>query len=267
MPAYDDIYSDGTTDMTAGATWGANAKVLMRDQTQAISSNLDVSTNAIDLFHVLGGAPRIRSTAGGTCTIKIDNTYTTDPNVVWRAGGYAKWTFDTNACPLMVIDGGEHVIAGGTVTVLVVASGRVTIESGATVGTLIVMGGHVTVHSAIATGHQSGGRVDADARLGATSWTLSGGDLHLDNTSGSNLVLLNLEAAGRFYPIAGSVTTLNRRGGVIDYTVASQSLTLGSTAFNNYAGKTPGSTGNVTVANLTDYAAYANVGGQGVAIP
>lgn len=266
-PTYDDIYSDGTTDLTAGATWGANAKVLIADQTQAISTNLDVSTNAIDLLHVLGGAPRIVSATGGTATFKIDNTYTTDPNVVWRAGGYAKWTFDTNACPLMVIDGGQHVIVAGTVTVLVVASGRVTIESGATVGTLILMGGQVTANAAVATVHQSGGRLDAEARIGSTSYTLSGGDGYIDNTSGSAMTILNLEASGRFHPKSGSVATLNRRAGSIDYAAAEQSLTLGSTAFLNYGGTTPSSTGNVTVSNLTDYAAYANIGGSGVAIP
>lgn len=258
---YDEIYTDGSTNLSSGATWGANGKVLLADQTQAITAGLDVSTNAIDLVHVIGGAPRIRTSAGGGCTIKIDNTYTTDPNVVWKAGGYANWTFDTNACPLMVISGGEHVITSGTVTVLVVTAGTVTIESGATVGTLVVTGGKVDVHSAVATVHQSGGRVDADVRMGATSYTLSGGHAYVENTSGSACTILNLEAGGAFHPLAGNVATLNRRGGGIDYDSAVRSLTLGSTAFTNYAGKTPASTGLVTVSNLTDYAAYAYGGG------
>lgn len=262
---YDEIYTDGATDLAAGSTWGANGKVLLADQSQAITTNLDVSTNAIDLVHVIGGAPRIASAAGGTWTVKIDNTYTTDPNFVWTGGGYEKVTFSTNACPLAIIGGGTHVIAGGTVTVLVVAGGDVTIEAGATVGTLIVGGGIIRAHSAVATVIQSGGRVDADVRMGATSYTLSGGSAYVENTSGSAMTILNLEAAGHFFPLAGNVATMNKRGGVIHYDAAVRSLTLGSTAFTNYAGSIPSSTGLVAVSNLVDYAAYT--GGSGVALP
>lgn len=264
MPTYTEIYTDGATTLSGGATWAADADVLISDQTQAIEAGLDVSTNAIDLVHILGGAPRIRSAAGGTWTVKIDNTYTADVNFLWRAGGYEKVTFSTNACPLAVIDGGTHVIAGGTVTVLVVINGEVTIESGATVATLVQAGGHVTAHSAVATVHQSGGRLDADVRIGATSYTLSGGSGYIENTSGSACTILNLEADGFFAPMAGDVATLNRRGGTIDYNAAIRSLNLGSTAFTNYAGAIPTETGLVSIASggtLTDYMKYGQTTG------
>lgn len=255
---YNETYTTGGTNLSTGSTWAANALVVLKNQSQFITDGLDVSTNAIDAVHIIGGAPRIASAAGGTWTVKIDNTYTTTPNFVWRAGGYSKVTFSTNACPLAIIDGGTHVIVAGTVTVLCVYSGDVTIESGATVGTLIVGGGHVTVHSAVATVIQSGGRVDADVRMGATSYTLSGGSAYIDNSSGSACTILNLEPEGKFYPLAGSVATLNRRGGFIGYNAATTSLTLGSTALLNYAGPTPTSTGYVAVSNLTDYTEYAS---------
>lgn len=265
-PVYTVTYTDGAVNLGTGGTFAANGLIVMREQSQAINAGLDVSTNAIDLMHVLGGAPRIVSSAGGTATIKFDNTYTTHPNLVWRAGGYAKWTFDTNACPEMLVDGGQHVIVAGTVTVLVVVSGRVTIEAGATVGTLVLMGGSVTALAAIATVQQSGGRLDAEARIGATKYTLSGGDGYIENTSGSDMASLMLEKAGRFYPLAGDVVAVERRGGVIDYDAATTSVELGSTSFVNYGGDSPASTGNVTISNLTDYAAFANTGGQGVPI-
>lgn len=260
MPTYT-VFTDGATDLTAGASFAADADILLQDQTQAITTNLDVSTNAIDLFHVIGGAPRIASTAGGTYTLKLDATYTTDPNFLWRAQGYSKVTFSTNACTLGVIDGGTHVIAGGTATVLVVQSGTVTVESGATIGTLILNGGTVTANAAIATVHQSGGTLNAvGVRIGATSYTLSGGVGNIENTSGSACTILNLEAAGRFYPMAGDVATLNRRGGTIVYDAALRNLTLGSTAFLNYAGSSPASKGLITVSNLTDYVLWTNSG-------
>ena len=265
--AYDDIYTDGATDLTAGATWAANGKVLLADQTQAILTNLDVKTNAIDLVHVIGGAPQIVSAAGGTSTVKIDNTYTTDPNVVWQAGGYWKVTFDTNACPEMIVANGTVIIEAGTVTALSVTGGSVTIESGATVTTLIVSGGRVTAHSAIATVHQSGGRVDADVRMGATSYNLGGGSAYVENTSGSACTVLNLEGAGTWHPMAGDVATLNKRGGSINYDAAVRSLTLGSTAFTNYGGTSPSATGLVAVSNLTDYAAYSLGSQSGQQIP
>jgi hypothetical protein len=244
----------------------ADTDLLIQDQNQHIKDGLDIADNAIDLFHVVGGAPRLVSAAGGAYTLQIDATYTTDPNFVWRAGGYSKVAFDTNACPLAVIDGGEHVISGGTVTVLVVLSGTVTIESGATVGTLILAGGQVTALSAIATVHQSGGRLDAEARIGATSYTLSGGDGYIENTSGSACTILNLEAAGRYHPKAGDVATLNRRGGVINYNAALRAVTLGSTAFVNYAGASPASTGMVSIASggtLTDYVKWGGLQSAG----
>lgn len=259
MPvAYDDIFTDGATDLTAGAAWTDNKLVLLADQDQSITTNLDVSgVGTVDLVHILGGAPRIASASGGTWTVKLDAAATTYPNFVWRAGGYERVTFSTNACTLAVIDGGEHVIAGGTVTTLVVHSGLVTIESGATVGTLILNGGRVKTYAAIATVHQSGGVLDAEARIGATSYTLSGGDGHVYNISGSACTILNLEKAGRFHPKAGNVATLNRRSGSINYAAAVRSLTLGSTAFNNFGGETPSSTGYITVSNLVNYVEYA----------
>jgi len=155
------------------------------------------------------------------------------------------------------------VLNSGTITTLVVTGGIVTIEAGCTVSTLIVSGGAVTSHSAIATVQQSGGSVNADVRMGSTSYTLSGGTAAIENTSGSGMTLLNLEKAGIFRPMAGDVVTMNRRGGTIVYDAAVRSLTLGSTAFTNYAGKSPASTGLVAVSNLTDYTAYA-IGGGGV---
>lgn len=266
MPSYT-VFTDGATDLTAGASFAADADILLQDQTQAITTNLDVSTNAIDLFHVIGGAPRIASTAGGGCTLKIDNTYTTDPNVVWRAQGYCKWNFSTNAVPEMVIDGGTHVIASGTVTKLTVVSGTVTIESGVTITALVLNGGTLTTNAAIATVDQSGGTlISVGARIGATSYTLSGGSGYIENTSGSACTVLSLEAAGRFYPLAGDVATFYKRAGLIFYDAALRNLTLGSTAFRNYAGATPTSQGLVTVSNLTDDVKWAGRG-SGVPVP
>lgn len=254
---YDEIYTSGSVSLSGGATFAANAKVVLSNQTQSINTGLDVSTNAVDLFHVIGGSPQIISAAGGTATLKIDNTYTTDPNFVWAAGGIGKFTFSTNACPLAVVSNGTVIFAGGTITVLVVLGGTVTIESGCTVGTLIVAGGRVTAHLAVATVIQSGGRVDADVRMGATSYSLYGGSAYIDNQSGSACTILNLGASGVFHPLAGDVATLNRYGGAIMYNSAVRSLTLGSTALNNYAGKTPAATGLVAVSNVVNYAAYA----------
>jgi len=265
--AYDDIYTDGATDLSAGATWAANGKVLLADQTQAILTTLDVKANAIDLVHVIGGAPQIVSAAGGTASFTIDNTYVTDPNVVWQAGGYLKASFITNACPQMVVANGTVIIEAGTVTKLVVTGGSVTVESGATVTELIVSGGRCTVHSAIATVRQSGGRVDADVRMGSTAYYLSGGSAYVENISGSACTLLNLEASGTWHPMAGNVATLNRNGGTINYDAAVRSLTLGSTAFTNYGGTSPSSTGLVAVSNLTDYAAYSLGSQSGQQIP
>ena len=261
---YNDIFTDGSTSLSGGAGFAAAAKVLLANQTQAINTGLDVSTNAIDLIHIAGGAPQIVSSSGGAATIKIDNTYTTDPNFVWAAaGGFGKFDFSTNTCPEAIVSGGTIVLNSGTITTLVVTGGIVTIEAGCTVTTLIVSGGAVTSHSAIATVHQSGGSVNSDVRMGSTSYTLSGGTAAIENTSGSGMTLLNLEKSGIFRPMAGDVVTMNRRGGTIVYDAAVRSLTLGSTAFTNYAGKSPASTGLVAVSNLTDYTAYA-IGGGGV---
>lgn len=266
--SYTEIFTDGSVSFSGGATFAAAAKVLVPDQSQAINTGLDVSTNAIDLIHFIGGSPVLRSSSGGTATVKIDNTYTTDPNWVWKAGGYSKITFSTNACPVAIYEGGTHVIAGGTVSVLVVSGGAdVTVESGATITAAIIGGGHLTTHSAIATVTQAGGLVEADVRMGATSYTLSGGRARIENTSGSAMTILNLEAAGVFEPLAGNVATLNRRGGTIVYDAAIRSLTLGSTAFTNYAGMIPSSTGLIAVSNLTDYSAYAYGGGGTVILP
>lgn len=261
MPAYDEIYTDGATTLSSGATWAANGKVLIADQTQTISAGLDVSTNAVDLVHIIRGAPRIDG-----WTVKIDNTYTTDPNFVWTAGGYSSVAFSTNACPLAIITNGTHVLTSGTITTLVVHGGQVTIGASCTVGTLVLSGGLVTANSAIATVRQSGGRLNGNkVRIGATSYSLFGGSGYIENTSGSACTVLNLGSAGNLYPMVGSYATINRDSGNIWYDAAQQNLTLGSTAFNNYAGPTPSSTGLVTVSNLVDYSAYS--GGQAVPLP
>lgn len=258
MPSYT-VFTDGAVSLTGGASFAADADILLANQTQHISTDLDADANAIDLFHVIGGAPRIVSTAGGTYSLKIDNTYTTDPNFVWRAGGYSKVTFDTNACPEALIDGGTHVIVAGTVTSLTVLSGDVTIESGATITALNLSGGTVTANAAIATVHQSGGVLRAEGvRIGATTYNLSGGTGYIENNSGSACTILNLEAAGVYHPISGDVATLNRRGGTIVYASAQRAVTLGSTAFVNRSGASPASTGLVTVSNLTDYVKWGH---------
>jgi hypothetical protein len=257
---YDDIYTDGATDLTAGATWGNNNLVLLANQTQTISTNLNVATNTPDVVHVIGGGPRIDG-----WTVKLDATYTSNPNFVWAAGGYSSVTFDTNACTEAIIENGTHVIAGGTVTTLVVNGGQVTIGASATVGTLILGGGTVNALSAIATVRQNGGRLNAKkVRIGATSYHLLGGTGYIDNTSGSACTVLHLGTAGILHPQAGDVATINRDGGTIVYSSAEQDLTLGSTAFTNYGGPTPNTTGMVTVSNLTDYSGYSTGSAHGI---
>jgi hypothetical protein len=258
---YNETYTDGATDLSAGSTWAANAKVLVTDQSQTIDTNLDVSANAIDLVHFIGGGARIRTAAGGGATYTIDNTYTTDPNAVWVGGGYQKWNFATNAVPEMIIDGGEHVIASGTATFLAVFSGKVTIEAGATVTGMAIHGGLVRAFSAIATMHQSGGRLEAEARIGSTAYYLAGGVGQILNTSGSACTLLELGAGATLIPRAGDYATVNRRGGRIAYSGAERSLIMGSTAFTNYGGASPADTGMIDIQNLTDYSAYSSGGG------
>ena len=155
----------------------------------------------------------------------------------------------------------RHLLIAASGPDACLGTANVTIEAGATVTTLVVGGGaKVTCHSAVATVHQSGGRVDADVRMGATSYTLSGGSAYVENGSGSACTILNLEAAGRWYPIDGDVATLNRRGGFIGYDAAVSNVILGSSAFTNYAGSIPSDTGMVDVQNLTDYAAFGGGG-------
>jgi hypothetical protein len=262
---YTSTFTDGAVNLSTGATWAADGDILIPDQTQTIAAGLDVSTNAIDALHVIGGSPRIVDASGGGAKIKPDHTFTTYPNFIWKAGGYSKITWDTNACTLAVYAGGEHVIAGGTVTTLVVDGATVSIPSGTTITTLILASGRVYTEAAIATVIQSGGRLDAvAARIGATSYTLSGGVGYIENTSGDVCTILNLSASGVFVPQAGSVATLNRYGGQIIGDGATRSLTLGSTAWNNYAGDVMVDSGLVAVGTLVNYVAYAKVGGGAV---
>ena len=119
----------------------------------------------------------------------------------------------------------------------------------------------MVTESAIATVTQTGGRLDAKARIGATSYTLAGGVGYVENTSGSACTILNLSANATFVPLAGDVATLNRYAGGIVYDAAVRSLTLGSTAFNNFSGPVANDSGIVAIANLVNDEAYAMIGG------
>lgn len=265
----------------AAANWSdasgfghANPKLLIvaGDENQTISSNLDQSAaSAVDLLHIFGGSPRVIGTANGPMIVKPDNTYTTEPNFIWRCiGGVLYLEFVTNECPLVVLaGGGEIFIQDGAITRLVVEGPKVTVAGAADVTTeLIVNKGTATFEASsdtIPTARVNGGYLDCRRRI-ETEFKLNNGVLRLYNTTGSACATGTM-TGGLFIPEAGAVSTINRDGGLLDLDAARASVALGATAITNYGpGPFPTSRGLVTIGGgtTTDYAAYT---GGAVAVP
>lgn len=277
---YTATLNPGAVSMAA-ANWSdatgfghANPKLLVTvdDENQTISGGLDQSgSSAVDLIHFIGGRPRVIGTSNGPLIVKPDNTYTTEPNFLWRCiGGVLYLEFVTNECPLVVLGGeGEVYIQDGAITRLVCEGPKVTVAGAADITTeLIVNKGNVFLESSsdtVPTTRVNGGYLDSERCL-ETTLHLHAGICRVFDTTGTNLATANL-TGGLYIPEAGNAATINRDGGLIDLLQAKRSLTLGGTAITNYGpGPFPSTTGIVTVGGGTtvDYAKYA---GGAIAIP
>lgn len=276
--SYTATLNDGAVGVSA-ANWSdatgfgaANPKLLIAEATQTISAGLDqTAASAVDLIHIIGGTPRIVGTANEALNYKPDNTYSTEPNLVWRAsGGVLHIKFDTNEANLVVLAGsGDVFIHDGAIVRLVCDGPNVTVAGAADITTeLIVNSGSVYVESSsdtIPTYRQGGGACYMRRRIETTAH-MNGGRLKNYNITGSSTGTLNING-GILVPESGDIATINRNGGVFDLDGAKRAVALGGTAITNYGPDAmPSSRGLVTIGGGTtvDYATHT---GNTFAVP
>lgn len=261
----------------AGFDHATAAKLLIRagDENQTISGDLDQSssTAAVDLLHIMGGAPRIVGTSNAPLIWTPDATYTTEPNLLWNcSGGVLFIEAATNACVLAVFAGkGEVNLMDGAFTRIICAGPIVNVAGACDVATeAVLVAGSLNMEASadtLPTLTQLGGNANIKRRI-ETAIDLSGGVCRQYNTTGSGTTAMTMHG-GVYHPELGDVATITRKNGVIALASARGAVALGGTAITNY-GPTPfyETSGLVTVGGGTtiDYVKYALqvAGGVGV---
>jgi hypothetical protein len=222
-------WSDAT-----GFTDDAELSIVTGNQT--ISGGLDTTgstTGGIDYLHIRRGFTGNLGSASASASVEFDATYTTNDNFIYGAGGGRCYlTAGATTITSLVVNGaGTLYLTGGTVTSLVLQSGRCEVGQSAALGNVYVLGGShfIDEHSSDTLGnvYVVGGSVLI--KRGGTLLQIGGmGRVGSDLTTGS-WTTVNQDG-GVLVPYKGAIATYNGRAGVIDHRPAKVVVAIGGTA-------------------------------------